>query len=247
MQVALLTAACLFSACGRQSISDRYSALDRLPDWTGTWANEQASTKAGLQDCCFGNGEHVPFTPRYAEWRKRVGQGEVVNPGGSNLNNIAQCIPAGVPGVMAHPILVEFLFSPGRVTMIFNDGEIRKVDTSGASHPPGDDIEIGFSGHSTGRWEKGALQVETIAIDPRADIFMSNGMKVTPQTVVLEHFELEGPQRLRVDTTITDPEIFATAFRYTRYFTRVPGEFTPGCAVNNIDNGQIITDPGQLP
>jgi hypothetical protein len=224
-----------------------YANLEQLPDWSGTWANEHESTQAGLKDCCFGTGDHVPFTPRYAAWRQRVGQGEVARPGGSNLNNVAQCLPAGMPGVMAHPILVEFLFTPGRVTMIFNDGEIRKIDTSGAPHPLQDEIEIGFSGHSIGRWDKTALTVETIAIDPRADIFMSNGMKVTPHTVVLERFELEGSERLRVDTTLTDPEIFATPFKYTRHFARVPGDFSPGCAVNNIDNGQVITDPGLLP
>jgi hypothetical protein len=225
----------------------RYAALDALPDWSGTWANEQESTGLGMKDCCLGDGSQLPFTPKFAEWRRKIGQGEVDKPGGSNRNNSAQCIPAGMPAMLAHPILFEFLYTPGRVTMLFNDGEVRNIHTDLAVHPPVDEIEINFSGHSVGRWEGGTLVVDTIAIDPRADIFMSNGMKVTANTHVVERMTLAGKDRLRVDTTLTDVAIFTRPFAYTRYFARVPGDFQPSCAANNVDNGEALGTPEELP
>jgi hypothetical protein len=229
-----------------QADTGHYAALDALPDWSGTWANEQESTRQGASDCCAGDWSHIPFTPKYAEWRSKIVWGEANRPKGIARNNSASCMPAGVPGVMAHPILFEFLYTPKRVTIIYNDGEVRKIDTSGAAHPPVDEIESSFSGHSTGYWEQGALTIDTIAIDPRADLFMSNGMKVTGATQVVERMMLEGVDRLRVDTTITDPEVFTRPFAYTRHFRRVPGDFNPGCAANNVDDGYKVGNPEEL-
>jgi hypothetical protein len=235
------------SAPVAQPVIGKYAALEALPDWSGTWANEPESVGLAMRDCCLGDGAQVPFTPKYAQWRRKVGQGEADRPGGSNRNNSAMCIPAGMPAVMAHPILFEFLLTPGRVTMVFNDGEIRSIDTALVAHPPMDDIEIGFSGHSIGHWEHGTLVIDTVAIDPRADIFMSNGMRVTANTHLLEQMTLAGADRLKVVTTIADGAIFTKPFSYTRYFMRVPGGFVPGCAVNNIDNGVTLEQPEVLP
>jgi hypothetical protein len=244
----LALATLILPACAPRAAAppSPYAALAALPDWSGTWANEPESSNAGFKDCCAGDGSHIPFTPKFAEWRRAVGRGEDVNPGGSNRNNSATCIPAGMPAVLAHPILFEFLFTPGRVTMIFNDNEIRKIDTSTTVHPPRDEIETSFLGHSIGRWEGQTLVVDTIGMDRRADIFMSNHMKAGAALRIVERMTLEAPERLRIDTTLTDPEMFTQPFSYTRYYQRVPGDFVPGCAANNVSDGFSVGDPEVL-
>jgi hypothetical protein len=226
-----------------------YTTLNALPDWTGSWATYSGDGTTGdeartaFQDCCIGDGSHVPFTPKYAAVRRAFGAQEAATPGGQNVNNAASCEPAGVPAVLAHPIIFEFLFTPDRVTMIFIDGEIRKIHLNQQQHPPADEIDIGYSGHSIGHWDGNTLVVDTIHIDPRAEIFMANGIKVTANTQVAERIGLDQRGRLKIDTTVTDTAIFTKPFSYTLYYQRIPGEFEPSCAANNYDNGETFKVP----
>lgn len=226
-----------------ESPQDRaWDAMKPLPDWSGTWASTAESVNHAIADCCQGKGEAIPFTAKYKTLRAALGEREQKNPGGSNLNNVAHCMPAGMPGILSHPVLFEYLFTPGRVTMLFDDTEVRRIYTDGSPHAPTDEDEESFSGHSIGHWEGKVLVVDTIDIAPRADFFMSNGIHVTKDTHVVERMFLNPQGLLQIDSTVTDPEVFAQPYVYTRTFQKVTGSFEPGCAQNNRDNGNDPVD-----
>lgn len=226
------------------SQGESWSAIARLPDWwSGSWGTAPTGTKAAMEDCCLGNGESLHLTPKYAQMRASAGESERTNPGGSNRNNAASCLPVGVPGLLSHPILFQFLFTPGKVTMLFMDGEVRRINTAkGAVHTPEELRQYPPSGDSIGHWEGETLVVDTVGISPKADIFMSNGIHTTKQTHVEERIHLTAPDTLQIDTTVTDPEIFEQPYRYVRIFQRVPGDFDSGCAENNEDDSSGALD-----
>lgn len=225
------------------SQGESWAAIGQLPDWSETWATTDASRQAAIQECCLGNGEALHLTPKYAQQRIAAGEGEKNNPGGSNLNNAVTCTPIGVPGVLNHPMLFEFLFTPGKVTMLFVDGEVRRINTAkGATHIPEDERQYPPSGDSTGHWDGGTLVVDTVGISPQSDIFISNGIHTTTQTHVEERMFLTPAGLLQIDTTVTDPAIFEQPYRYSRTYQRLPGDFDPGCSQNNRDNGTAPPD-----
>ncbi len=61
---------------------------------------------------------------------------------------------------------VEFLFTPGRVTITNEMGLIRRIYTDGRALPEAPDATN--TGYSVGHWEGPTLVVETVGINPAA-------------------------------------------------------------------------------
>ena len=154
-----------------------------------------------------------------------------------NKDNLADCISPGVPGQLEHPSRFEFLLTPGRVTMIHEEGTVRRIWTDGRSFP--NDLKPSAQGYSIGYWKNDGktLVVNTEAISPTSDLFMVGPLKVTAATKVTERLSVQGPKRLRLQFTVEDPEIFTRSYTYTRNFMKIPGDFEIGCAAYNRDNG----------
>jgi hypothetical protein len=141
--------------------------------------------------------------------------GEFARPGGS------YCNAPGMPyqmGLAQYPM--EFLFTPGKVTILFEAWtQVRRVFTDGRPHP--DDLEATFYGHSTGHWEGDALVVDTVGIKPAA--LISAGMGHSDKERISEriHLDKATPDILVDELTISDPEALAqpwtATYRYRRH------------------------------
>jgi hypothetical protein len=239
----------LLGACG----ATQTGSAPTLPDWSGAWAADADDFEPGTQtphsiflavrDSIGLPGSAVPFTPKYAALRTAALKNKGGPPGGA----LHHCLPSGMPSLMNHGVQFEFLFTPGRVTMIFEDGEIRRIHTDGRAHPDKSELYIDEAGHSIGHWEGNTLVVDTIGMHPRAELFLENGLTVTPNTHIVERISRtpEGP--LQIDTEVTDPEIFSSPYRYTRRYPHVgEANFVVGCTRNNRDTDDHIdlTPPG---
>ena len=135
-----------------------YQALAKLPDFTtGVWQVDWQSI--------FGpGGRSAPpqLTPdaqarmqAYLASQKR---------GENNQNENANCVPPGMPQIMTMPYPLEFIYSPGRVTIaIETDSQVRRIWTDGRKHP--EDPDNTFNGDSVGHWEGDTLVVDTVAVD----------------------------------------------------------------------------------
>jgi hypothetical protein len=110
-----------------------WDAVKQLPDWSGVWAPEppapppklavtgkaaEASAAGGV----FGFG--VPLKPKYAAMRDERMAAVRGDRGRDNipLSNSGLCLPNGTPSNMA-PVAHEYLFSPGRVTILLEDSK----------------------------------------------------------------------------------------------------------------------------
>jgi hypothetical protein len=242
-------AASLLGACATQPATKapaaaganapNYISLQTLPDWSGAWAlSTDSFLKGAFPDTGYSgfgdDGGRVPLRPKYRAIRDESGRrSQQVGAAG----NLPKCLPAGMPGMMQHPLMFEFLFTPGRVTMLFEDGEVRRIWTDGRPHPAPEDLQESFQGNSIGYWEGATLVVDTVGISPRSDLLMANDLRPTRNTHVIERMTLESKDTLRIDTEVQDAELFTAPYKYTRTYLRTPLELTQSsCTANNRDN-----------
>jgi hypothetical protein len=187
-----------------------YDALKSLPDWGGWWGLEGPLT-AELRST------PPPLKPDLLAGMQKRGTSD--EGGFRDL----YCRPSqfvGYSGGFAES--VEFLFTPGRVTLTNESGLIRRIYTDGRS--PLTQVDPSSTGFSTGRWEGQTLVVETTGIDPKAlypQPFVGS-IPVGRNVKVVERISLRDAQTLQFDIIMTAPDIFTAVDRRTRVYSRVP-------------------------
>lgn len=248
----VLTLIAIIGACSRQpatpSAADQNSVSaaqhEALSDWSGPWAlSDDSFQKGAIPDTGYGgfgsDQGRVPLRPKYLAIRNEGGKRRAES--GAAAGNLPKCLPAGMPGMMQHPLLFEVLNTPGRMTFIFEDGEVRRIHTDGRKHPDASELQPDFSGNSVGHWEAQTLVVDTIGVDTRADLFMASTLRPTANMHIVERMRLENKETLRVDTTITDDELFTVPYQYTRTYSRSPLQVVnASCLANNRDDDQKL-------
>ena len=201
----------------RAPTSAEWSALAKLPDWSGVWNPDiddqfkQARTTT------------PPWTPKVAaEMAAMANDEKAGKPHGIFLN----CLPEGMPAWMlvSHNAL-EFLFTPGRVTLLGeSDGSrLRRVYTDGRAHSP--DPDPSFHGESIGHWEGDTLVIDTMGVSPETYIAVSEAVGVPNDgnLHVVERIHLVGPDTMHDDLEITAPHVLAAPWRTTRTYYRLRG------------------------
>ena len=183
-----------------------WAAIAKLPDLTGVWEVGPGRGRAG------GAPPAGPqLTPAYAEKRRA----RLANPPEDSLT--ANCLPPGMPGIMGQPYPMEFLMTPGLVTIVIEAySQVRHIYTDGRALP--DDPEQRFFGTSIGRWNNGTLVAETVGFSPQTDLDRS-----TPHSdrmKIVERFTLADPDTMSIETTITDAEALTAPFASTRTLKR---------------------------
>ncbi len=179
-----------------------YAALDDLPDWRGIWLPTGGSTVSGDDPILIGEFQQ----------RRRAEDGA---PGrGSN------CAPPGMPRVMTQPYSLEFLFTPGRVTIIQEAYmQVRRVFTDGRPLP--EEPDPAFNGHSVGHWEGDTLLIETIGVDESVPLARGNAWH-GPDLKITERIYLDENDNdlMHVEFTLVDPDALAEPWQSSATFRR---------------------------
>src|ERR1700683_2627879 len=89
-------------AAGKRGAS--WSAIAELPNFVGVWEVSRNRNAA--------RPEPISLTPKYAAMLKAY----QANPPGDSP--AANCVPPGMPGIMGQPYPIEFLLTPGKVTIL---------------------------------------------------------------------------------------------------------------------------------
>ena len=205
-----------------------WDSIKKLPDWSGVWVLSDESWREATQAAGGEDGGRVPLTSRYLAIRAS-------HPLDRGEENEHRCIPAGIPESTGIPIGHEYLFTPGRVTVIFENGIVRRIDTSGRPHPPEKALDYTFAGNSIGHWEGKVLVVDTIGLASQAEF--SFGLHVTEKTHLTDRIFRKDKDTLQIDTVMSDPEIFTRPYIYSRlykHYTSEPGEYYP-CSGDSRD------------
>ena len=221
--------------------AEDWAALADLPDFSGVW-------ERGGGGGFGGRGAQVSPTPEFAALRdaSRVGG---VGGGGQ----MANCLPPGMPGIMSQPYPMEFLMTPGKVTIVIEAfTQVRHIFTDGRELPANPDP--GFFGTSIGRWDGDTLVVESIGFNDWVSI--GGGLPHSDQMKITEKIRLDDNDRMQIETTITDPlaltEPYVTNATFARHRDWTIAEYV--CEENNrnfVDSsgadGIILDNPGGLP
>jgi hypothetical protein len=123
-----------------------------------------------------------------------------------------------MPSIMTQPYPIEFLFTPGKVTILVEAySQWRQIFTDGRAHP--EDPDLTFNGHSIGRWEDDTLVVDTVGFttDTRLGNF---GMQHSDKMRIVERIRLTGPDTLQIETTVHDPDALDQPWTSMRSYGR---------------------------
>ena len=209
-----------------------WAAIAKLPDFTGVWemplgdsslvvrpGTEQNPRKSAARPARRGMPPQptLDYTPA---WAAKIQDLEAHPP---QDNPQANCVPNGMPDIMAQPYPYEFLFAPGEVTII---GEafrmIRTIFTDGRPLPK--DPTPTFWGTSVGHWEGKTLVVETAGFLPQTDIVPGSGIEHrfphSGEMKINEHFRLLDADTMSIETTIVDPVVLAQPYTSSQILKR---------------------------
>ena len=151
------------------------------------------------------------------------------------------CLPTGPSRAFAVPYPVKLLQRTDQLAMMFEFFHMNRYVTIGGQHPPADELEHNYFGHSTGRWVGDVLVIDTVGLNG-VTWLDHNGLPSSEKTHLTERFRLiEGGKALEDVTTIDDPE------NYTRpWSTRVVLDRRPDLKIEQNICGERATNR-QLP
>ena len=136
---------------------------------------------------------------------------------GAEDNATANCLPPGMPGIMGQPYPMEFLLTPGKVTIVIEAyQQVRHIYTDGRALPADPDPK--FHGTSVGRWDGDALVVESVGFSPLTQL--AANLPHSGKMRILERFRLSDPDTMTIETTITDPGVLTAAYTSNRTLRR---------------------------
>jgi hypothetical protein len=152
---------------------------------------------AGGQRAGRGGPSGPSFTPEYEAMR--VAAARTPQP---EDNTTANCLPPGMPGIMSQPYPMEFLLTPGKVTIVIEAyTEVRHIYTDGRKLP--EDPDPNFFGTSVGHWDGDTLVVETVGFNEHVQL--ARGVPHSDKMKIVEKFKLTDADTMAIETTIIDP------------------------------------------
>jgi hypothetical protein len=158
-----------------------------------------------------------------------------------------------MPGIMGQPYPMEFLLTPGKVTIVIEAyTQVRHIYTDGRGLPEYPDPL--FFGTSVGHWEDGTLVVESIGFNEFVQI--GGGIPHSDEMKITERMSLLDDDTMLIETTITDPEAlvepYTTSATFARHRDWTIAEYV--CQQNNrnfVDSaggeGIVLDNPGGVP
>ncbi|MEJ0038109.1 MAG: hypothetical protein WDO68_18860 [Gammaproteobacteria bacterium] len=212
-----ITLSSLALAADKASPRASYRSLEQLPDFSGWWYLElpPEATPAFYM-------AKAPFKPEVI--KKFMAIEAAQRPGArdeqGNTLKALQCLPVrfiGFNGGFAEDI--EFLLTPGRVTLLNESGLVRRIFTDGSS---ADEMAQTNNGLAVGHWEGRTLIVETHALNPNGRLGGNwPGVPTIGRNVrVSERISLRNADTLEITARLDAPDVllepFATTYVYIR-------------------------------
>ncbi len=190
-----------------------YAQLNTLPDWGGVWTyNYPVPSQGAHRSAPALQGKYLQA---YQSWQREVKahHGEAPHQG-------SYCRPPGMPLIMMvgqYPI--EFLFTPGRVTIHYEAWmQWRNIYTDGRSHPA--DLDPTFYGDSIGHWQGDTLVVDTVGLKQIVQIGQGMGHSDRLHIVERMHLAKGDPNTLVDEMTLYDPVALAKPWSTTLTYQR---------------------------
>jgi hypothetical protein len=160
----------------------------------------------------------VPMTPNEAASRQHHLDMEKL--GTPVTDAPTQCFPHGVPRLIASPYPIQFVYSPGMITILHEVAHnVRYIHMDGKPAPA--DTPRTFLGYSVGHWEGNTLVVFTDHFNDRTQIdeeSLSHGLKLTVTERITKFTNKYGGAELRNRITLEDPDHYTQPWTAERLF-----------------------------
>jgi hypothetical protein len=213
-----------------------YQSIKQLPDFSGVWEPINPLNPADEYR------QKYPLTQKaaaaYADLAHKIAAHQPIKSRTITIPGAAiPCQQRGFPGGMFDKnTLLEFEFTPGRVTIDDTSGWVRRIYTDGRKHL---DFVESFQGDAIAHWEGNALVVDTDYLDGNNELVP--GLKIGAKTHVVERYSLSDPNTMNVDMTIEAPiftQPYKTTLKFKRHADWQINEYD--CYFNNRDNNHKI-------
>lgn len=191
-----------------------YESLKDLPDFGGTWtpiAYPFEGTPAPV-DVRVPRELKPEMAERNAETRKALVSGAPVERPYCTPPQFIGRLPMNAGGTL------EFLFTPGRVTLSLESGLVRRFYLR--DDMPAQALAESRAGTSIARWEGKTLVVETTGLSANAPLVL--GVPIGANARVVERMSLSGPDILEVHTTTTAPDVLVAPMTSVNRYRRRP-------------------------
>jgi hypothetical protein len=185
----------------------------KYPNWKGQW--DVINPRLGGQAIKFdptkawGRAQEAPLTPEY----QKVHEDSMADQAKGGLGNYptAQCLPSGMPRIMALPGQ-EYVITPD-TTYILVGHEIRRIFTDGRTWPA--DADPTYEGYAIGKWidTDGDGRYDTLEVETRGPFkgpraYDASGLPLAfdNESVFKERFHLDkaDPNLLHDEITVFD-------------------------------------------
>jgi hypothetical protein len=205
-----------------------WSALSKLPDFSGVWERGGGGGRGAAPAPAGGRG-NAPARGAAPGAGARGRGGPSFTPPSEALraaaarapqpedNATANCLPPGMPGIMGQPYPMEFLLTPGKVTIVIEAyTQVRHIYTDGRSLP--DEPDPKFFGTSIGRWDGETLVAETVGFNDHVQL--ARGVPHGDTMKIVERFRLTDPDTMTIETTISDAGVLSEPYTTTATLRR---------------------------
>ena len=166
-----------------------------------------------------GKKPPLPLTPDAQKLRdakaRKVEAGDVIGEGGK------VCAPHGMPSMMVNEFALEFLETPGRITIVNEAATlVRTVYMDRKAHTP--DLEPSWNGHSIGHWEGDTLVIDTVNFNDKGDLFGFVGVKSSTTHLVERYRVGKDGKSLVGEFTFEDPSYLTKPYSIRATYHRLP-------------------------
>ena len=155
----------------------------------------------------FANARPVPEEAPWRPWVKAMWEYHTAND--SKYDPEGFCLPPGGPRAFATPYPAEIVQHRDRILVIFEGGGHvwREIHMDGREHPPMEEVNPTYFGHSIGHWEGDTLVVDTIGYNEKTWLDYS-GTHHTNQLHTVEYISRPYKEKLNYRILIDDPGAF---------------------------------------
>ena len=182
-------------------------------DFSGVWWTSHYQREIRQLD-----GSHPPMTQKGIDSENyRV---DLIKKGTPLPDASTECLPNGVPHTMVSPYPIQFVYSPGLITMLFEVGhDLRFIHMDGKPAPKNEPLS--FMGYSVGHWEGNTLVVVTDHFNNKTTIdqtSLSHGTKMKVTERFSRYTDKFGGAQITDMITIDDPDYYTKPWVARRDF-----------------------------
>jgi hypothetical protein len=226
---------------------------DGKPNWTGFWVPpgglmDSYRGPGGLDGAPIGANSGILKDPTLPEmkppYKEQYEQTLTALAKGPVPDKVALCYPPGMPGMMNMIYGMEILQTPKIIALTSEwQAASRRIWMDLKDHPPTEELDDSYAGHSIGHWEGDILVVDTVGL--RADVPFQHQVPYlhSSKTRIVERFRQTAPDTLVDEMTVIDPEVFVKPWVKTYTY-----KYRPNLRMEEyvcLDNNRNVDDEGR--